>query len=137
MIYNLTEDNTEIDNESKLVFSLTKFHRYYIKILTTIGIIGNIVSIIILIRIYLKRNSNICIPYTILCGLNLINIIYKNLGLIKFKFNLSPQAIVFTQNSLVLLVVWMQVVISLHRFIYVVFQQKAKIFDKKVFKMLY
>ena len=122
-----------MDEESKLALSLNKIQNYFTKIINTIGIIGNIVSLIILIRIYLRRKSNTCILYTILCGLNIINIFYKYLDLLNIKLNLSAQANVFTQSSLIILIVWVQVLISFNRFIYVVFQQKAKILEKKVF----
>jgi hypothetical protein len=55
------------------------------------------------------------------------------MDLLNIELDLSSQANVFIQNSLFYLLGWMQVLISFHRFIYVVFKAKAKILTKKVF----
>ena len=126
-----------MDEESKLALSLNKIQNYYTKIINTIGITGNIFSFIILIMIYLKRKSNTCILYNILCGLNIIYIFYKNMGLLNYKLYLPGQANIFTQYSLYFLIAWMQVLIGFHRFMFVVFKARAKFVTKKVFKLIF
>lgn len=136
MDYNQTEYDTD-DIESNLSSSMYKLRYYVTIIIEPIGTIGNIISLIILTRIYLNRKSNICILYTILCGLNIINNFNKNKSLLKIKFDLSLQANYFIQYNLIYLIAWMQVLIGFHRFIYVVYQSKAKILEKKVFKLFF
>ena len=130
MFHNQTKDDIVIDEEFNTHFSLQILHHYYTMIIEPIGILGNIISLFIFIRIYINNKSNTCILYTILCGLNIIYISYKSLD---FKLDLSVQAKIFTKYSLLYLLAWMQVLISFHRFIYVIFQAKAKILTKKVF----
>ena len=133
MFNNQTEDDIEMD-EQLTAKKFTNLHKYYIMIIDPIGILGNIISFIILIRIYFKRKSNICILYAIICGLNIINSFYKNMGLMKIKPDLSILEKQFIQHNVAVLLAWMQVLISFLRFIYVVFQSRAKILTKKVFK---
>ena len=132
MDYNQTEDDIQLNLSS----SMFKLRYYFTIIIEPIGTIGNIISLIILIRIYLNRKSNICFLYTILCSINIINNFNKNKSLLKLKIlkiDLSVQENYFIQYSLFYLIAWMQVLIGFHRFIYVLFQSKTKIFDKKVF----
>ena len=136
MFYNRAEDEIDM-NEDSTTKKFADFHQYYTNVIDTIGILGNVASLIIFIRIYLNRKSNTCILYTFLCGINILYIFNKNLNLFKFKIDLSAQVNKYTQNSLDFLLAWMQVLISFNRFIYVVFQSKAKIFEKKVFKFIF
>ena len=136
MFNNQTEDDIEMD-EQLTIKKFSNLHHYYTMIIDPIGFLGNIITLIILIRIYLKRKSNICILYTILCGLNIINNFYKNMGLLNIKLDVSNIEKQFIQYNASFLLAWMQVLISFLRFTYVLFQSRAKIFTNKVFKFLF
>ena len=126
--FNITEESNH-----SIFSSMT-----YSIIMTTTGMLGSIVSLIIFIRLYLNKKSITSLLYIIY---SLLNMIY----FIESCFFLNPQVLLnfyllattelrrFVEYSLSDSLTWMQVLISFNRFVYIVFPVKAKIMTKKVF----
>ena len=113
---------------------------YYLRLMCAIGIIGNFISLLIFIRMNNKRKSNTSFLYCILCVLNILlntesNFIRRSWSNFVYYYYIELpicQLENFIRASLFYSVTCMQVLISIDRFILVVFPAKAKLISKKV-----
>ena len=122
-------DNNEIAyfNSIETIIHKISYYEDFVKI--SLGIIGNLISIFILIRPSLNKKSNTGLLFTIICLLNLIIIL--NEGLKKWldiQINMEMLYKRVLEHSLS----WIQALISIDRFISLFFPIKgARIMNRK------
>ena len=128
---NKTENITFDYSNVKLIALISQKFVYYLSILSlSIGIPGNIISILIFIKPCLNKRTNTGFLYTFLCTLNLIAILYNALvknSTIYFhrEIRLPFSSNLFIENILLQFLSWLQVLITFDRFIAVVFPIKG------------
>ena len=132
-IENKTENATDSFNYSEymLITQIGDKIVFYLSILTiSIGIPGNIISILIFIKPCLNNKTNTGFLYTFLCALNSIAIIY-NVSVTNsyLLFQYCVYFPLYTEfligNILLQFMSWTQVIISFDRFIAVLFPIKG------------
>ena len=113
--------------------------QFYALILTiSIGIPGNIISILIFTRACLNTKTNTGLLYTLLCVLNLVAIIYNVLitysyRLFKYEIQLHFRSELFIGYIQLQFLSWSQVIITFDRFIAVVYPIKGvRLMSKKL-----
>lgn len=121
-------------------FNVYYIFQYYFQLtIFSIGLLGNLVSLLIFIRPNLNKKTNTGILYIIICAVNLFYFINSFIDNCRSLFDCNVQLpnefLTFIQNSLPDLLTWIQVLISFDRFIMVVFPIK-KILTKKVFLLI-
>ena len=118
---NITVNNSDSDdNNEEYIFD--KIHYYTLITILPIGILGNFVSILIFSRPCFNSRTNTGRLYSLLCGLNLITIIFvtafKKLDVLNaFKIHLPFNSEFFIEDTLLQLLSWTQVLITFDRFI--------------------
>lgn len=117
---------------------ITKLNNYFEASVSPIGILSNIIALLIFIRPKLNQKTNTGYLYSILCVLNLITLLLRIFFNLKYFNLIFKNATIpcnldtFLKNILLDSLTWIQVLISLDRFIIVVFHEKSKFFTKKV-----
>ena len=113
-----------------------RFCFYSKVILIPIGIIGNIISMFIFTRPSFNQKTNTGLLYTLFCGINLILIVYeaafkyKN-SFTKFSIDLPKSIELYIENILFECLSWVQVIISVDRFIAVLYPVKGVLLISK------
>ena len=137
-IGNKTDNNTFDYSNAKLMALISEKIVFYLSILTiSIGIPGNIISILIFIKPCLNNKTNTCLLYTLLCALNLIAIIFNPLVknsyiFIHYNIPLPFDSDALIETILLQMLSWFQVLITFDRFIAVVYPIKGvRIMSKK------
>ena len=127
---NYTTDS--IDHSQYILLSLIseKINFYTLILTISIGIPGNIISILIFIKPCLNTNTNTGLLYIFLCVLNLISILFKVLVkspkiIFNYNIQLPLKSIYFIEAILLQYLAWSQVLITFDRFIVVVFPIKG------------
>ena len=107
-----------------------KINFYTLILAISIGIPGNIISILIFIKPCLNNKTNTGLLYTLLCVLNLISILFKVLVknpnmIFNYNIQLPLKTEEFIEIILLQFLAWSQVLITFDRFIAVVFPIKG------------
>ena len=115
---------------------LYRINFYSMVILIPIGIVGNIVSIFIFTRPCFNQKTNTGRFYSLLCVVNLITIVFvtafKNENdFTKYSIPLPLSTEKFIENIMYQSLSWIQVIISVDRFIFVLYPVKGVRFMSK------
>lgn len=102
-----------------------------------IGIVSNLFSFYIYTRPNLSKKTNTGFLYAWLCLFNIVFIlffvfVYQSTSLLQYTVNLPCGVTFYLYRLIFCLIPWMQVIISLDRFILVVYPLKKHIMAKKV-----
>ena len=114
-----------------------KINFYSMVTLIPIGIIGNLISLFIFTRPSFNQKTNTGLLYTLFCVVNLITIVYEASfrnadDFIEFSIKLPLSIQIFFERVLLQCLSWIQVIISLDRFIFVLYPVKGfQIMSKK------
>ena len=120
----------------EIVKFFNRFCFYSKLVLIPIGIVGNIISLFIFTRPSFNQKTNTGLLYTLFCGINLITIVYeaafkyKN-GFTEFSIHLPRSTELYIENILFESLSWVQVIISVDRFIAVLYPVKGVRFMSK------
>ena len=140
MMINESYNNTFMMDMPVHINPLAQALIYFQMATCPIGVIGNLISLLVFIRLDKKSqsNSNTSFIYCVLCVLNVTITIEANFvrkaGLILVPYiELPCQMETFIRMSLFDSITWMQVLITFDRFILVMFPAKVKIISKRVF----
>ena len=137
----ITIPNPQSDFENEMYINniIVKVEIYSTAVNITLGIIGNLISLLIFTRPNLNKKTNTGILYTLLCIVNIL--IFMNEAFLgPYSYNFFHYTIVlFTRKinlkelittSLTEILSWTQVLICFDRFILVVYPTKANIMRK-------
>ena len=118
-----------------------RFRFYSLVTLIPIGIVGNIISLFIFTRPSFNQKTNTGLLYTLFCGINSITLIYvaafKNVGsFTNFNIKLPFDFQIYIENILLQSLSWVQVIISVDRFIAVLYPVKGVRFMSKKWVLL-
>ena len=120
----------------EIVSFFNRFCFYSKVVLIPIGIVGNISSLFIFTRPSFNQKTNTGFLYTLFCAINLILIVYE--AAFKYKNSFTdfsiklPRSIeLYIENILLECLSWVQVIISVDRFIAVLFPVKGVRFMSK------
>ena len=132
-----TIDPTYFDYVIQLTLIYEKVEFYALILTISIGIPGNVISILIFIKPCLNIKTNTGLLYTLLCTLNLITILFNGLvtnsnRFFQYEFQLPLKSENFIKNILLQFLSWSQVLITFDRFIAVIYPIKGvRIMTKK------
>lgn len=133
-IENDTNNNTNypiLDSNYTTIYIIIEKIKFYTLILTiSIGIPGNIISILIFIKPSLNNKTNTGFLYTLLCALNLFTLLYNSLvtnsyKLFQYDILLPLSSEFFIKTILLQTLSWSQVLITFDRFIAVMYPIKG------------
>lgn len=115
---------------------LYRFNFYSMVILIPIGIVGNIISIFIFTRPSFNQKTNTGRLYSFLCVVNLITIVFvtafKNKNdFTQYSIQLPLSTEKFIEHTMYQSLSWIQVIISVDRFIFVLYPIKGVRFMSK------
>ena len=122
--------NYDYNNPDNYFPTSNRILSYIVISIFPIGIIGNLISLLIFIRPCLNSKTNTGKLYALLCGVNLITIIYEMVfkeldDFFQFRFHLPLATEYLIENILLQVLSWIKALITFDRFIAVVFPIKG------------
>ena len=130
------ENETTYNWDYDIQYIINRFNFYSKVTLIPIGIIGNLISLFIFTKPSLNQKTNTGLLYTLFCVVNLITIVFtaafKNAkSFTEFNIELPLSLEVYIEFILYQCLSWVQVVISVDRFIAVLYPVKGVRFMSK------
>ena len=131
------QNKTTYNSDDEFKYILYRFNFYSMVVLIPIGIVGNIISLFIFTRPSFNQKTNTGRLYSLLCVVNLITIVFvtafKNVdSFMTFRIVLPLSTEVYIERILYQCLSWIQVVISVDRFIAVLYPVKGvRLMSKK------
>src|SRR5579883_3034452 len=115
----------------------TTFLYYSLWLIWPVAVVGNLVSLYIYTRPNLNKKTNTGFLYGWLCVINVIAVleytfVYRSQSLIGYKILTYPCGFeIYLHRTFLNSIAWMQVLISLDRFVVIMYPRKAKWFNRK------
>ena len=114
-----------------------KFTYYFMMSTVPVGVVGNLVSFVVYTRPRLNNKTNTGFLYACLCIVNLTSILYytfvfRSVTLFNYAVYMPCGLSDYFRRNALNSVPWMQVMISLDRFVVVMYPSKKQLFTKKV-----
>lgn len=132
---NKMTNQTDYSSYLKIVTFAVNYYGMWVIFPTCV--VGNLISLYIYTRPKLNKKTNTGFLYGWLCIINVVNILYYSFVtrgemLFNYKVNLPCGLENFIRRTTLNSITWMQVVICIDRFVFVIYPSKTSFMSKKV-----